>query len=244
MHCARTIAGASAVRCPATATDTPPARTAPDPSACLCDSRAHARARTDRTPGPPAACARASTSPLPAGRHRCNGDRHSRTTDASTTPSSMRSRGNSDSVAHSSNTSIDLRHARSCEELISPRYSTWRCTTRQSARRRFSTIPQYRCTLPSSLRVVARRNTASHYPHARTKETKHGLHDSGCWALIHRPAVDLQRDFFATRSKSGANPPRWVNVEMLYIILGGFSEISLYISILNYWHDVCLCIWG
>ena len=32
--------------------------------------------------------------------------------------------------ASSSNTSIDLRHATSCEELISPRYSTCRCTTR------------------------------------------------------------------------------------------------------------------
>jgi hypothetical protein len=32
-----------------------------------------------------------------------------------------------------------LRHANSCEELISPKYNTWRCTTRPS-------------TTPSSLR--------------------------------------------------------------------------------------------
>jgi hypothetical protein len=32
--------------------------------------------------------------------------------------------------ASSSSTSIDLRHANSCDELISPKYSTCRCTTR------------------------------------------------------------------------------------------------------------------
>jgi len=59
---------------------------------------------------------------------------------------SHRSSGNSASVrerpASSSNTSIALRQAAACEELISPRYSTCRCTTRPSSRRLFSTTFQ------------------------------------------------------------------------------------------------------
>src|SRR5512134_2962636 len=66
-----------------------------------------------------------------------------RTIEASGRSPSQRSSGNNDSVrgsaAPSSNTSIDLRHARSWLSLISPRYSRWRCTTRPSATRRFST---------------------------------------------------------------------------------------------------------
>jgi hypothetical protein len=35
----------------------------------------------------------------------------------------------------SSNTSMDLRQAAACDGLISPRYNTWRCTTRPPCRR-------------------------------------------------------------------------------------------------------------
>src|SRR5450759_236602 len=96
------------------------------------------------------------------GRYNCNCDNCSRTIVSSASTSRQRSSGNSDSErtprASSSRTSIDLRQASSCEELISPRYNTWRCTTRPPATRRFSTTLQYVCSLPSFLRVVARRN--------------------------------------------------------------------------------------
>ena len=50
-------------------------------------------------------------------------------TNSSAITASQRSAGNNASVLGrawpSSNTSIDLRHANSCEELISPRYETW-----------------------------------------------------------------------------------------------------------------------
>ena len=42
----------------------------------------------------------------------------------------------------SSSTSIERRHANSCMSLISPRYSTCRCTTRPRAVRVFSTTLQ------------------------------------------------------------------------------------------------------
>ena len=45
-------------------------------------------------------------------------------------------------AAPSSKMSIDRRHANSCESLISPRYSTCRCTTRPPATRVFSTTHQ------------------------------------------------------------------------------------------------------
>ena len=59
------------------------------------------------------------------GRHKRNCDSRSRTIDASPTRPSQRSSGNSAKVrgrsTSSSNTSIDLRQARSCDPLISPR---------------------------------------------------------------------------------------------------------------------------
>jgi len=51
-----------------------------------------------------------------------------------------------------------LRQAWRWLALISPRYSTWRCATRPSAKRRFSTTLQYSWTLPSFLRRWQRRN--------------------------------------------------------------------------------------
>lgn len=74
--------------------------------------------------------------------------RNIRTIDSSGSIPSQRSSGNSAYVRGaedeplSSKTSIDLRQASSCEELISPRYNTCRCTTRPPATRRFSTMLQ------------------------------------------------------------------------------------------------------
>ena len=66
--------------------------------------------------------------------------------DSSGTTPSQRPSGNSESVrgarVPSSNTSIERRHASSCEELISPRYSTCRCSTRPPLTRLFSTTLQ------------------------------------------------------------------------------------------------------
>src|SRR6516162_7408855 len=80
------------------------------------------------------------------GRRRRNSDSLTPTTEASVSSPSQRSSGNSDNVcgraAPSSKTSIDRRHANSCESLISPRYSTCRCTMRPPATRVFSTTLQ------------------------------------------------------------------------------------------------------
>src|SRR5580704_5468722 len=70
---------------------------------------------------------------------------------------------------------MDLRQASSWEELISPRYSTCRCTTRPPATRRFSTTLHVRCSLPSFLRVLARRNILDlHYRQASRLNQKLG----------------------------------------------------------------------
>jgi uncharacterized protein YjbI with pentapeptide repeats len=80
------------------------------------------------------------------GRRRRNSDNLTPTIEASARSPSTRSSGNSDNVrgcaAPSSKTSIDRRHANSCESLISPRYRTCRCTTRLPATRVFSTTLQ------------------------------------------------------------------------------------------------------
>ena len=69
-----------------------------------------------------------------------------RTTAASGRTPSQRSSGNSDrgrgAAAPSSRTAIDLRQASSCRSLISPRYSSGRCTTRPPPTRQFSTMLQ------------------------------------------------------------------------------------------------------
>jgi site-specific recombinase XerD len=57
---------------------------------------------------------------------------------------------------------LDLRHASSWLSLISPRYKTWRCTTRPPATRLFSTTEKVRCSLPSFRRIFWRRNMAAH----------------------------------------------------------------------------------
>src|SRR5574337_468251 len=148
--------------------------------------------------------------PHTRGRRRRNCDRRRRTTESSTPHASIRSSANSaierETSARSSNTSTDLRQARSCEELISPRYSTCRCRTRPPGRRRFSTMRKSGCTLPSFRRRVARRNMAAHYPHANPEGNKQGLHYSRLSAVIHRPAFDFQAKFFAARAESAANP--------------------------------------
>jgi len=63
-----------------------------------------------------------------------------------------------------SNTSMLLRHASCWLSLISPRYSSGRCTTRPPLTRRFSTKLQYRWTLPSFRRWVDRKNMPAPYP--------------------------------------------------------------------------------
>src|SRR6266850_3775329 len=80
------------------------------------------------------------------GRHNRSSFSRNRTIEASGSNPSQRSSGNSDSVrgcsAPSSTMAIDLRQASSCESLISPRYSSGRCTTRPPPIRRFSTMLQ------------------------------------------------------------------------------------------------------
>ena len=80
--------------------------------------------------------------------------------------------------SRSSNTSMERRQACACVSLISPRYTHGVAARVHRPRRRFSTTLQYRCVLPSFLRVVERRNMASHYPHAHSKENHQGLHYS------------------------------------------------------------------
>src|SRR6266850_1240087 len=115
------------------------------------------------------------------GRRSCNSDSLTRTIEASASSPSQRSSGNSDSVrgcaAPSSTTAIDRRHANSCVSLISPRYSTWRCTTRPPATRVFSTTLQYRCCLPSFRRTLQRKNMmAANYRHIGGGENRLGRH--------------------------------------------------------------------
>jgi MarR-like DNA-binding transcriptional regulator SgrR of sgrS sRNA len=80
------------------------------------------------------------------GRHNRSSFSRNRTIEASGSNPSQRSCGNSDSgrgcSAPSSRIAIDLRQASSCESLISPRYSSGRCTTRPPPIRRFSTMLQ------------------------------------------------------------------------------------------------------
>ena len=91
-------------------------------------------------------CPASQQAPHWRGRHSRRSDRRSCTTDASGAMPAQRSSGNSAIVrgcpASSSSTSIALRHTAACEELISPKYSTWRCTTRPPATRLFSTTLQ------------------------------------------------------------------------------------------------------
>src|SRR5205807_4908995 len=62
-HCAKTTRGAGAIRCLAPANDRQPERTAPDPSAFLCDSTPAASTRTDPAAVLATASAPASTRP-------------------------------------------------------------------------------------------------------------------------------------------------------------------------------------
>ena len=84
----------------------------------------------------------------------------SRTPSASTSSTGIEPAGNKATWRRvpSSCTSMVLRHASRWLALISPRYSTWRCTTRPSLRRRFSTTFQYSWLLPSFTRRVQRKN--------------------------------------------------------------------------------------
>jgi hypothetical protein len=85
--------------------------------------------------------------------------------------------GHSARGARSSIASIDLSHASSSESWISPRYSTWHCTTGPPLTRRFSTTLKVRCSLPSFRRIFARRNmTADNYPHIPDQENSLGRH--------------------------------------------------------------------
>src|SRR5574338_717173 len=134
------------------------------------------------------------TAPHCRGRHRRSCDKRRRTTEASSISPAQPSSGNSASVREapsaSSTTSIEQRQDRSCTSLISPRYSTCRCSTRPWASRRCSTMLQYRCVLPSFLRVVARRNMPTHYPRRAPDENRQGLHYSGFRPVSHDPAFE------------------------------------------------------
>jgi hypothetical protein len=59
---------------------------------------------------------------------------------------------------------------------------------------------------------------ALHYPHARSKENKQGLHYSGFSGLIHRPTTDSQGNYFSTRSISRPNPLSWAREDAIMII--------------------------
>src|SRR5215471_20556441 len=117
------------------------------------------------------------------GRRNCNCDSLTWKIEASASAAAQRSSGNSDSVrgcaAPSSKTSIDRRHANSCVSLISPRYSTCRCTTRPPATLVFSTTLQERCCLPSFPRTLQRKNMmAANYRHIGGGENRLGRHYS------------------------------------------------------------------
>src|SRR5271170_412892 len=117
------------------------------------------------------------------GRRRRTCDSFSWTIEPSGTSPSQRSSGNSDSVrgcvVPASITSIERRHASSWLELISPRYKTWRCTTRPRPTRRFSTTLQLRCSLPSFRLMCERRNMmAAQYPHDGGAGDRLGRHYS------------------------------------------------------------------
>jgi hypothetical protein len=117
------------------------------------------------------------------GRTSRNSLSFSPTIEPSSINPSQRSSGNSDSVfarsVPSSNASIDLRQASSCESLISPKYRTWRCTTRPPLTRRFSTMLKVRWSLPSFRRILVRRNmTAADYAHNPRRPNSLGRHYS------------------------------------------------------------------
>ena len=144
-HRCRTTRDAASTRCPARSAGTRPAPAGPDPSACPYDLAAGGRpeaVQPQRLPQLPAS----QQAPHCRGRHNRMSDRRSWTTDASGATPVQRSSGNSASVrgcpASSSRTSIALRQTAACEELISPKYRTWRCTTRPPATRLFSTTLQ------------------------------------------------------------------------------------------------------
>src|SRR4029453_2357878 len=69
-----------------------------------------------------------------------------------------------------------LRHASRWLALISPRYSTCRCATRPSVRRRFSTRFQYSWALPSFTRRLQRRNMRGTLRSASTRRKDQCLH--------------------------------------------------------------------
>src|SRR5271163_188537 len=86
------------------------------------------------------------TGPHCRGRCKRSSDRRSRTTEESSARASQRSSGNKASVweppASTSKTSTALHQVSACDELISPKYRTCRCTTRPPSRRLFSTTLQ------------------------------------------------------------------------------------------------------
>jgi hypothetical protein len=81
--------------------------------------------------------------------------------------------------ASSSKTSIERIQPSRWLSLISPRYKTCRWTIRPSEQRRFSTILQQRCSLPSLRRKLHLKNmTASHCSRNFFPEKRLGLHYS------------------------------------------------------------------
>ena len=131
--------------------------------------------RTDPTPNAPTDKGSASTRPTDAARAPLRPEPGPEPL-RSSAPEPHASRETAPSASEPdlpSNTSIVRHHAARWLSLISPRYSTWRCTTRPPRTRTFSTTLQYRCSLPSLRRVLQRTNmnksSAQSAPESRTK---------------------------------------------------------------------------
>ena len=130
---ARTTAGASATRCPDRSADSTPASAGCAASTCLRAKPASGAPRTDPVQAAHKVDRPASTLPIAAAdavpSHRAAPARHS----ACACSGTARSAGNNASCVWrwlpSSNASIDPHQASRWLSLISPRYSTCRCTT-------------------------------------------------------------------------------------------------------------------
>ena len=117
------------------------------PARALAARPAAARPRTDRAPAPATAVSASQHAPHCRGR-RSRSSRQLQPDDRGVRQQPLAAILRETATACAAaprrppNTSIDLRHASSCESLISPRYSTCRCTTRPPPTRLFSTTLQ------------------------------------------------------------------------------------------------------
>jgi hypothetical protein len=78
-----------------------------------------------------------------------------------------------------------LRHqAALWASLISPKNSTWRCTFQLPDTRRFSTMLQERCSLPSFGRILCRRNMTAAFQSYRPFCKRFGRHRKRFSAVV------------------------------------------------------------